>query len=132
MLLTHLIAYSQQTALNKDTISEKVCFTLPQAKFLLKTSNNLHTCEELNSINLRQISLQDSTIKAQEAQINDKTTMYNNEQSKVKILDYQVSNLNLQLSEQKNKTLGQKILKFVFIGTTILSVSYTGYYVFTH
>ena len=117
-----LQAFSQQMVLNSkgDTT---ICFSVPQAKFMLKKYYQVQMLDSLFAICELQRHIGDSII-VNDQRIFDKNQLILNNQYQVIVLkDHEISNLENIITDQKKTIRRQKLYKWLSIigGGTISS-----------
>lgn len=122
VLLMNLQAFSQKVVLNSkgDTT---ICFSVPQAKFMLKKYYQVEMLDSLFAICELQRQVADSII-SNDQKIFDKNQLILNNQYQVIVLkDHEISNLANIITDQKKAIRRQKLYKWLSIigGGTISS-----------
>lgn len=122
VLLMNLQAFSQQVVLNSkgDTT---ICFSVPQAKFMLKKYYQVEMLDSLFAICELQRQVADSII-SNDQKIFDKNQLILNNQYQVVVLkEYEISKLENIVTDQKKTIRRQKLYKWLSIigGGTISS-----------
>ena len=126
MFLMTSAAFSQTMVLNErgDTLP---CFTLPQAKFLLKEHYAKNMYKSLDSICEIQRVLGDSLVASKNRALEMQGLIMVNQKGIISIRDHQIVNLNIQVAtEQKNVRI-QKVYKWIAIGAGGALSGYLGY-----
>jgi hypothetical protein len=113
--------FSQSTVLN-DKGDTTICFSLPQAKFLLKQHYQVQMIDSLNSICETQLDLCDS-INLSSLQAYEKyENLLLNKDEVINVKDYEINTLKTVVNNQKKEIKKQKIFKWLGIGGgTLLS-----------
>ena len=114
-LSVNLTAYSQTTILNKsgDTL---ICFTVDQAKFLLKQVYEVRKYQEIDSIHRAQHAICDSLNQSCQKIILDQGEIIVNQSEIVKLREYEIKKLNEQLETERKATRKQRRQKYLAIG----------------
>jgi hypothetical protein len=113
----------------KDTT---ICFTLTQGKYLLKQTYKVKECDTLRKICEEQRLECDSINKGNELIIKDYKGIMENQNGLLKLKQYEVDKLKVDLKLANKEVRKQKVYKWIAIGTTALATSYLGYYIVTH
>ena len=131
MLLTNTAAYSQKTALsnNGDTL---ICFSVSQAKFLLKKYYEAEKFAKLDSICELQLLYSDSVKNTLTSTIDAQSLVINNLGDINSLKDIQLQSLTNRLGDEKIATRKQKIGKYIAIGVCALTSGLFGYYIIAH
>lgn len=107
--------FSQTTVLNSDG-DTTICFTLPQAKFLLKLNYEVEMLDSLNSICETQREICDSIQVSDLLAFTKYDQLLENKESVIEVKDYEIGKLNQVISEQKKEIRKQKIFKWLGVG----------------
>jgi hypothetical protein len=131
MLLTSITAYSQKTALssNGDTT---ICFSVSQAKFLLKKYYEVEKYAKLDSVCQLQLLYNDSLNNTLTGTIIAQSIIIRNLGDINSLKDIEVRSLTNRLGDEKVATKKQKIGKYIAIGVSVLASGFFGYYIITH
>ena len=107
--------FSQTTVLNSQG-DTTICFTVPQAKFLLKQNYQVEMLDSLNSICEEQLNVCDS-IKVADLEAFEKyEELLLNKDQVIDVKDYEIKTLKGVVDNQKKEIRKQKIFKWVGIG----------------
>jgi hypothetical protein len=130
-LLTSITAYSQKTVLssNGDTT---ICFSVTQAKFLLKKYYEVEKYAKLDSVCQLQLLYNDSLNNTLTGTIVAQSVVIRNLGDINSLKDIQIQSLTNRLGDEKIATKKQKIGKYIAIGVGILASGFFGYYIITH
>ena len=121
ILSMSFLAFSQKLVLNKlgDTT---ICFSLSQGKYLLKQTYKALECDTLRKICETQLAISDSVISQQSKNIANYKTLITNNEDILWVKNDQISNLKLELSNEKKATRQQRVYKwFAIVGGGALS-----------
>ena len=123
----NLSVFSQQIILNKDTL---VCFTIPQAKFLLKKYYDAEKFKALDSVSEKQSSIKDSVIKSMNVRLLEKDSIIADDSSYILIQNKNIKSLNISLYKQQVATEKQIVYKWAAIVIGGLISAFEGYMAF--
>jgi len=118
-----LKTFSQTLVLNnKDTT---ICFSVSQAKYLLKEHYNLQECQTLLGICESQKTLLDSVIANQKLNANGLKSVILNQKTLISYKDDEITLLNDKIAYEQKKVRKQKIYKWLgivggVVGTTLV------------
>lgn len=131
MLSMSITAYSQKTALssNGDTT---ICFSISQAKFLLKKYYEVEKYATLDSICQLQLLYSDSINNTLTSTIVSQSVIIQNLDDINSLKDIQIQSLTNRLGDEKIATKKQKIGKYIAIGVSVVASGFFGYYIITH
>lgn len=131
MLSMSITAYSQKTALssNGDTT---ICFSISQAKFLLKKYYEVEKYATLDSICQLQLLYSDSVNNTLTRTIVSQSVIIKNLDDINSLKDIQIQSLTNRLGDEKIATKKQKIGKYIAIGVSVVASGFFGYYIITH
>ena len=125
--MMNLSAFSQQIISNKDTL---VCFTIPQAKFLLKKYYDAEKFKALDSVSEKQSSIKDSVIKSMNVRLLEKDSIIADDSSYILIQNKNIKSLNISLYKQQVATEKQIVYKWAAIVIGGLISAFEGYMAF--
>jgi hypothetical protein len=125
VLLTTLSAFSQTLILNKKDTS--ICFSINQAKYLLKEQYKVKECQTILTICEKQNALSDSIINNFRANNNSLKSVIFNQKSIIGLQDTEIDDLNDKISDEQRQVRKQKAYKWVSIGCGILASGFIGY-----
>jgi hypothetical protein len=120
--------YSQTTALGSkgDTT---ICFSVTQAKFLLKKYYEVEKYAKLDSLCEQQLLYSDSLVGVLSNTIGTQSIMISNLDDINSLKDIQVQSLINRLGDEKIATRKQKVGKYIAIGVSVVSTGFLGYYI---
>lgn len=118
--------FSQTTVLNTkgDTT---LCFTVPQAKFLLKEHYRAEECDTLKKICEKQLAYSDSVMKSDKKIQSDQSSIIKNKDGIIALQDYQIDELRKSLSLEQKATRRQKTYKTLAIISGSISTGFMSY-----
>ena len=125
-----LKGYSQKTLLNNGDTN--ICFTVGQAKFLLKNYYNLEKFITLDSICETQLSYCDSMNNLNETIIESKSKIISAQKTILLFKNDEVDNLKLQFTNQTKELQRQRNLKRVWVIVSGVGAGFFMYYSITN
>jgi hypothetical protein len=131
MLLTSTTAYSQNTVLNTNG-DTAICFSVNQAKFLLKKYYEVEKYAKLDSVCTIQLLYSDSLAATLTKTVVSQSVIIQNLDDINSLKDIQVQSLTNRLGDEKIATRKQKIGKYIAIGVCALTSGLFGYYIIAH
>jgi hypothetical protein len=126
MLSLSSIAFSQVTVLDSkgDTT---ICFTIPQAKFLLKEHYKIQECDTLKSICEKQLSICDTALEWGRQISKNQMLVIKNKDEQIKLEEYQITKLKESLKGSQKEIRKQKFYKWSAIIVGGVATGYLGY-----
>lgn len=130
LLSMSLKGYSQKTLLNNGDTT--ICFTVGQAKFLLKNYYNLEKFIALDSICETQLSYCDSLSNLNKTIIESKSKIISAQKTILLFKNDEVGNLKLQFTNQTKELQRQRNLKRLWVIVSGVGASFFMYYIITN
>lgn len=126
LLLMASIAFSQTTVLNSkgDTT---ICFTMPQARFLLKQSVQLGECQKLFTVCEMRRNYLDSAFTSDSIVISDLNTVVSNKDKLLSLKTIEIGEVRENNRTLKKQLRRQKVYKWLAIGAAAVYVGWQGY-----
>jgi hypothetical protein len=121
----NLNAFSQTLVLNKKDTT--ICFSINQAKYLLKEQYKLQECQALLNICETQKTLLDSVIANQRLNANNLKSVIFNQKTLISYKDLEITSCNDKIAYEQKKVRKQKVYKWLAIGGGCLLSGYLGY-----
>lgn len=118
-----LKCYSQKIILNNSDTT--ICFSLNQAKFLLKQTYSLDECNELLFLEKQTSLNQSKIIHTQEETISQYVGLYENQKALNALAGIKIDLLQDNLSKTNKELKKQKRLTFISLISGIIATTFT-------